>query len=101
VPDALSPEISVPPDRKRLLRTLAEGQRFEAYAEQQTAEMKVCFLCERVYYRRKPMKKVGQRWLCIDCLRGLKESLDTLDDWEKRAVLHDELEQNVGVALKK
>ena len=100
MPDAAAPEVAAPQDRKRGLRTLTEGKRFEAYAEQQTAEMKVCFLCARIYYRRKPMKRLGSRWICIDCLRGLKESLDTLDEWEKMAALHDELERNVHDALK-
>jgi hypothetical protein len=88
-------------DRRRGLRTLAQGKRFEAYVEQQTAEMRVCAFCQKVYYRRKPMKAIGARWVCIDCLRGLKEALDTLDRWEEMSVLHEEIERDVRAELKR
>ena len=88
-------------DSGRILKKLAEGKRFEAYVEQQTDEMRVCAFCEKVYYRRKPMKKLGARWICIDCVRSLKESLDSLDRWEQMSVLHDEIEKSVQGALKR
>jgi hypothetical protein len=84
------------PSSRRAMPTLTEGKRFEAYVEQQTDEMHVCVFCEKVYYRRKPMKKVGARWVCIDCLKSLKETLDGLDRWEELSVLHAELEENAG-----
>jgi hypothetical protein len=89
-----------PSERRRGLRTLADGKRFEAYVEQQTADMRVCAFCERVFYRKKPMKPVGKRWLCIDCLKSLKESLETLDRWEEMSALHEEIERDVHGGLK-
>jgi len=90
------PESAATP--RRGLPSLTEGKRFEAYVEQQTGEMHVCAFCQKVYYRRKPMKKVGARWICIDCLKSLKETLDGLDRWEELSVLHAELEDHVGGA---
>lgn len=90
-----------PSEKKRALRTLAAGKRYEAYVEQQTPEMRVCALCEKVYYRKKPMKQIGARWMCIDCLRGLKESLDTLEQWEEMSALHQEIERDVHDGLKR
>lgn len=83
-----------------MLRNLAEGKRFETYVEQQTSEMRVCFLCERIYYRNKPVKRIGARWVCIDCLRSLKESIDTLDRWEELSTLGEEIEKDVHRAWK-
>lgn len=85
---------------KRLLRNLAEGKRFETYVEQQTQEMRVCFLCDRIFYRHKPIKRVGSRWVCIDCLRSLKESLDSLERWEQMSTLREEMEKDVHRAWK-
>ena len=76
----MAPE--VPSGDRRALRALEEGRRFESYAEHHTREMHPCFLCERVIYRRIPIKKIGNRWICLDCLRALKEALETLDRWE-------------------
>jgi len=101
VPTTNSASVAQPPERRRVLRTLAEGRRFEAYAEQQTAEMRLCALCQKVFYRRKPMKLIGARWVCIDCLRSLKESLDTLDRWEEMTALHDEIERDVHGSLRR
>ncbi|HLY76558.1 MAG TPA: hypothetical protein VKT21_01580 [Thermoplasmata archaeon] len=89
-----------PPAGKRLLRNLAEGKRFETYVEQQTQEMRVCFLCDRIFYRHKPVKRIGARWVCIDCLRALKESIETLDRWEELSTLRDEMEKDVHRAWK-
>jgi hypothetical protein len=82
-------------ERRRVLRTLAAGKRFEAYVEQQTSEMRRCAFCDRIFYRKKPMKQVGTRWLCIDCLKGLKETLDGLDRWEEMSALHETIERDV------
>ena len=92
---------SAPPERRRVLRTLAEGKRFEAYAEQQTAEMRSCAFCQKIYYRRQPMKQIGVRWVCIDCLRSLKETLDSLERWEQMSALHEEIERDVRGGLKR
>ena len=100
-PEAASSAARGTPERKRGLRTLAEGKRFEAYVEQQRAEMRVCAFCHQVFYRKKPMKLIGQRWVCIDCLRSLKESLETLDRWEEMSALHEEIERDVHDGLKR
>jgi hypothetical protein len=81
------PEPPAAPGEGPVLQALDEGRRLEAYAEQQTREMRVCFLCERVVYRRLPVRKIGRRWICIDCVRELKELLENLDHWEHLAVL--------------
>ncbi len=81
---------------RRLLPALTEGKRFEAYAERQTAEMRVCFLCEKVHYRRKPLKRIGTRWVCLDCLRSLKEALDGLGRWEEISRLREAIEETVS-----
>ena len=102
LPAAATEPVHAPsPERKRVLRTLAAGKRYEAYVEQQTAEMRVCALCEQVFYRKKPMKKIGARWLCIDCLRGLKDSLEGLEQWEEMSALHETIERDVHGALRR
>jgi hypothetical protein len=100
VGDSIAPAPARAPSGKRLLRNLAEGKRFESYVEQQTSEMRVCFLCDRISYRNKPVKRIGARWVCIDCLRALKESIDTLDRWEQLSTLGEEIEQDVHRAWK-
>jgi ribosomal protein L37AE/L43A len=75
------------------LRALEEGRRFESYVEQHTRDMHTCFLCERVAYRKIPVKKIGGKWLCIDCLRELKEGLDSLEHWEHLVSLPSDLER--------
>jgi ribosomal protein L37AE/L43A len=95
------PSVAAPGERRRGLRTLAEGKRFEAYVEQQTSEMRVCTFCEKVFYRRKPMKQIGHRWVCIDCLKALKETFETLDRWEEMSVLHAEMERDAPGAFKR
>ena len=98
--DSSAPSTARAVPGKRLLRNLAEGKRFENYVEQQTQQMRVCFLCDRIFYRRKPVKKVGARWVCIDCLRSLKETIDTLDRWEQLSTLREEIEEDVHRAWK-
>lgn len=79
-----------PPSEERdrsVLKALEEGRRFESYTEQRTREMHTCFLCERVLYRRPPSKKVGAKWICIDCIRELKEVMESLEHWEQMALV--------------
>jgi hypothetical protein len=64
-------------------KAISDGQRLEAFAEQQTREMHTCQFCERIGYHRLPMKPIGRRWVCIDCIKSLKETLDSLDRWEQ------------------
>lgn len=75
-------------DRRRMvIESIVEGRKMEAYAEHRTKEMHTCWVCNQICYRKKPMKNIGTRWICIDCLRLLKETLDTLDQWEEELVL--------------
>ena len=68
--------------RNDAIESIIEGKKMEAYAEHRTKEMHACTLCGAVGYKKRPMRPVGQKWICIDCLRVLKETLDGLDQWE-------------------
>ena len=81
--------------RDKLLSSLVEGKRMEAYAEHRTEDMNYCHFCERIGYKKLPGKKVGEKWVCIDCLRKLKEILDTLDEWEEEMALGDEMQEQL------
>jgi len=82
-----------------ILESIIEGKKMEAYAEHRTKEMHACWLCDNISYRKKPIKQVGKRWICIDCLRQLKESLDTLEAWEKEIVLEGEMKKQLNDGL--
>ena len=87
-------------DRKKLiLQSLVEGQKMDAYAEGRTKEMKICWICETICYRRKPVKSLGSKWICIDCLRSMKELLDTLGQWEEELALKEEMKKQLGQDL--
>ncbi len=73
--------------RKMVIESIVEGRKMEAYAEHRTKEMNICWMCNSICYRKIPGKMVGKRWVCIDCLRQLKETLDTLDQWEEELVM--------------
>jgi hypothetical protein len=63
------PKTEIKPDsdrRRMVIESIVEGRKMEAYAEHRTKE----------------------RWLCIDCLRQLKETLDTLEQWEEELAMH-------------
>ncbi len=78
-------------DRRRMvIESIVEGRKMEAYAEHRTKEMHTCWFCDQICYRKRPMKNIGVRWICIDCLRLLKETFDTLDQWEEELTLQKE-----------
>ncbi|MEW5937538.1 MAG: hypothetical protein AB1665_06955 [Candidatus Thermoplasmatota archaeon] len=77
--------------RKAVLASIVEGRKMEAYAEHRTREMHACWICGAICYRKKPVKNIGTRWICIDCLKELKEALDTLSHWEETLVLQREV----------
>lgn len=87
--------------KDKLISSLLEGKRMEAYAEHHTDEMNFCVLCERITYKKVPGKKIGEKWICIDCLKKLKEILDNLDQWEEELALgsemQDQLDENLGI----
>ena len=86
-------------ERRKIMDSLLEGRKLEAYAEHRTKEMRACFLCDAICYRRRPGKVLGQRFVCINCLRLLKETLDNLDQWEEELVLESELRKKVDEGL--
>ena len=76
--------------RKMVIESIVEGRKMEAYAEHRTKEMNTCWMCETICYRKTPGKNIGEKWICIDCLRQMKETLDTLDEWEEELVMQTE-----------
>ena len=76
--------------RRMVIDSIVEGRKMEAYSEHRTKEMHACWFCDQICYRKKPMKNIGTRWICIDCLRLLKETFDTLDQWEEELALQKE-----------
>jgi len=84
--------------RDEILRTLFESKRLEAYAEYRTRDMHVCFLCERIFYK-KPMKKIGNKWICMDCMRQLRDAIMSFDVWEKEAELEAEIRKKMDEEL--
>lgn len=81
--------------KEKLVSSLMEGKRMEAYAEHRTDDMNYCQFCETITYKKVPGKKIGKKWICIDCLRRLKEVLDDLEQWEKEIALGDEMEEQI------
>jgi len=82
--------------KKILLEGIIEGRKMEAYAEHRTKDMHVCWICNTITYKRKPMKNIGKRWICIDCLRQLKETLDTLQQWEEELSLEKDMKKQLN-----
>ncbi len=71
----------------------------EAYVEHRTKDMHLCCMCDTVGYKKKSMKNVGNRWICIDCLKHLKEVLDTMDQWEAEIQLEKEMSKKIDEGL--
>jgi len=87
--------------RKELtLQAIIEGKKMEAYVEHRTKDMHVCWICGEIGYKKKPMKNIGNRWICINCLRSLKEILDSLDEWEIELQLEEEMSKKIDESLK-
>lgn len=88
------------PSRKELtLQSIVEGRKMEAYVEHRTKDMHVCWLCGTVAYKKKPMKTVGTRWVCIDCFRQLREIIETMDQWEAEIKLEKEMSKKIDEGL--
>ena len=79
--------------KRVLIESIIEGRKMEAYAEHRTKDMHACWLCGTICYRRKPAKNIGARWICIDCLRQLKETLDTFGQWEEELSLERDMKK--------
>jgi hypothetical protein len=86
--------------RKELtLESIVEGKKMEAYVEHRTKDMHACWICGAIGYKKKAMKNVGSKWICIDCLRSLKEVLETLDQWEAEIQLEIEMSKKIDETL--
>jgi ribosomal protein L37AE/L43A len=86
--------------RDATLEAIVEGKKMEAYVEHRTKDMHVCALCGAVGYKRKPMKPIGEKWVCLDCARGLKQVLDSLDQWEAEIRLEDEMRGKINESMR-
>jgi len=93
------PAIDGPGRRESTLEAIVEGKKMEAYVEHRTKDMHVCWMCGKVGYKKTPMKNIGQRWICIDCLRALKEALDSIDQWEAELELEEEMSKKIDDSL--
>jgi hypothetical protein len=82
--------------KKVLIESMLEGRKMEAYAEHRTKEMHSCWICNTVCYKSKPVKNIGARWICIDCLRQLRETLDTLQQWEEELSLQKDMKKQLN-----
>jgi hypothetical protein len=86
--------------RKELtLESIVEGKKMEAYVEHRTKDMHACWICGTIGYKKKAMKNVGLKWICIDCFRSLKEVLETLDQWEAEIQLEIEMSKKIDETL--
>lgn len=86
--------------KAEVLERVLKGQAMETYIEHRTGEMRCCALCETIGYRRRPMKQVGKKWICLSCWRQMKEILDTLDRWEEEVAIKDEMERTIKKGLR-
>lgn len=82
-----------------MLESIIEGKKMEAYVEHCTKDMHVCILCAAVGYKKQPMRLIGKKWVCIDCLRQLKETLETMDQWEAEIQLQKEMSKKIDETL--
>ena len=55
--------------RRMVIDSIVEGRKMEAYSEHRTKEMHACWFCDQICYRKKPMKNIGTRWICISAIR--------------------------------
>ena len=88
------------PERKKMvLEGIVEGRKMEAYTEHRTKEMHACWVCDSICYRKTPVKQIGTKWICIDCMRQLKELLDHLHQWEEELTLGEEMKKQMDNGL--
>jgi ribosomal protein L37AE/L43A len=82
------------------IESIIEGKKMEAYAEHRTKDMHSCAFCGAIGYRKRAMRPVGAKWICIDCLRSLKETLEGLDQWEAEIQLEKEMSKKIDQTLR-
>jgi hypothetical protein len=89
---------------KKIVESMIEGHKMDSYAEHMTSEMHVCHMCHEVCFKKKPVRQVGNIWICIDCLRELKDVLDQLEHWEEelnfKTDVQRQLDQGLGLDKK-
>ena len=81
--------------KEEMMKNILESLKLDLYVESKIPEMHVCFFCGRIGYKNLPMKKIGNKWICIDCLRELKEALESLDEWEQEISLREEFKKQI------
>ncbi len=86
--------------KENVLKNIIESMKLDLYVESKIPEMHVCFFCGRIGYKNLPMKKIGDKWICIDCLRELKEALDSLEEWEQEISLREEIKKQIEKEFK-
>jgi len=86
-------------DQSDMIKSIIESMKMDLYVEAKISEMHVCALCGRIGYKELPMKKIGEKWICIDCLRELKEALDSLEEWEQEIALKNEFKKDIEKGL--
>jgi hypothetical protein len=84
---------------ENVFKNLMESMKLDAYVESKLGDMHVCVLCGRIGYKELPMRKIGEKWICIDCLRELKEAIDSLDEWEQEITLRKEIKKDLRRGL--
>jgi hypothetical protein len=87
------PEEEQKNDRKKVIDAFIEGKKLDAYAEHRTKEMHTCWACGAIAYKRLSGVVVGARWLCLPCMRQLKEALDSIQDIEDEMKFQAELKK--------
>ncbi len=87
-------------EKENVLKNIIESMKLDLYVESKIPEMHVCFFCGRIGYKNLPMKKIGNKWICIDCLRELKEALESLEEWEQEISLREEIKKQIEKEFK-
>ena len=82
-----------------MLDSLVEGKKMEVYAERRTGDMHYCSFCGKICYKKTPVKRLGNKWICIDCPRQLKELLESRAQWEEELTLEEEMKKQLGEGL--
>ena len=57
--------------------------------------MHCCWACGAIGYKRLTGMPVGDRWLCLTCLRQLKEAIDSIKDIEEEMKFQAELKKKM------
>jgi hypothetical protein len=86
--------------RDETLESIIEGRKMEAYVEHMTKEMHACWICEKVGYKNKPMRIIGSRYICFECLKQLRDAFSTIDKWEAEQQLEKEMRRKIDDSLK-